>query len=261
MRRAVSIFELPQKIGIPQFVECDTLCVLVAQGCRRGVCIRYRVYVTSRGRRWEPPRPPRRFNDDFRGLNAYVAEALVELSERGYDVGLAYEYKPYCSTCPFITREGVYVVINGVRLYQPLCRTAEDCVEALIEKYRHVVEFHAKKQFAQPSEMRLQELATRYSWAEILIKLYGHQKDLLIRLIEAAASTGRPEAVAEMIAELRPESLLEVALYAREGEVCVVTPNAALCHDGRRLYRNQALAGAVREARGLLAYYRYSKLF
>jgi hypothetical protein len=61
------VFELPQKLGILQYVEyepppkewctndgCLYEGVLTAEGCKRGVCVRYRVWVYSRDkRRWE----------------------------------------------------------------------------------------------------------------------------------------------------------------------------------------------------------------
>jgi hypothetical protein len=66
MKTEVSILELPQLLGIPQHVEyvppprewctpegCPHEGVLTAEGCRRGVCIKYRVWVFSwDGERW-----------------------------------------------------------------------------------------------------------------------------------------------------------------------------------------------------------------
>ncbi len=66
VKTVASVFELPQKLGVLQYVEyepppkewCTDGClyegVLTAEGCRRGVCIKYRVWVHSRDkRRWE----------------------------------------------------------------------------------------------------------------------------------------------------------------------------------------------------------------
>ncbi len=61
------VFELPQRLGILQYVEyepprrewctsegCLYEGVLTAEGCRKGVCIKHRVWVHSRDRRrWE----------------------------------------------------------------------------------------------------------------------------------------------------------------------------------------------------------------
>ena len=48
MKRVINLFELPRRLGILQFVECETpCCVLTAEGYKRGVCLRYRVCVTS----------------------------------------------------------------------------------------------------------------------------------------------------------------------------------------------------------------------
>ncbi len=62
-RTTTSVFELPQKLGVLQYVEyepspkewctndgCLYEGVLTAEGCRRGVCVKYRVWVHSRDR-------------------------------------------------------------------------------------------------------------------------------------------------------------------------------------------------------------------
>jgi hypothetical protein len=67
-----------------------------------------------------------------------VTDALWELSGK-YDVGVWYEYvrvgvgvKQYDVFCG--------VVVNGVRLYQPHCRSADDCVKQILEYYKREVE-------------------------------------------------------------------------------------------------------------------------
>ena len=64
IRTTAAVFELPQKLDILQYVEyeppprewctgdgCLYEGLLTAEGCRRGVCIKYRVWVHSRDRR------------------------------------------------------------------------------------------------------------------------------------------------------------------------------------------------------------------
>ncbi len=64
IRATAAVFELPQKLGILQYVEYESppreWCtkdgclyegVLTAEGCRKGICVRYRVWVFSRDRR------------------------------------------------------------------------------------------------------------------------------------------------------------------------------------------------------------------
>jgi hypothetical protein len=67
IRTTAAVFELPQKLGILQYVEyeppprewctsdgCLYEGLLTAEGCRRGICIKYRVWVHSKDRRrWE----------------------------------------------------------------------------------------------------------------------------------------------------------------------------------------------------------------
>jgi hypothetical protein len=154
IKTVASVFELPQKLGILQNIEyepprrewcsadgCLYEGVLTAEGCRRGVCIRYRVWVHSKdGRRWEARERWRRRRDEEVGgcIRQQVADALWELAGR-QEVGLWYEY----------VRVGTWshqfdvfcgVVVNGVRLNQPYCRAVEECVEQILEDYRREVE-------------------------------------------------------------------------------------------------------------------------
>ncbi len=143
IRATTSVFELPQKLGVLQYVEppprewcaedgCLYKGVLTAEGCRKGVCVRYRVWVHSRDRRrWETKERWRRRMDEEAGgcIRQQVADALWKLSGK-YDVGVWYEYvrvgvggNQYDVFCG--------VVVDGIRLDQPRCRTAEECIEEI----------------------------------------------------------------------------------------------------------------------------------
>ncbi len=145
---------MPQKLGILQYVEyeppprewytsegCLYEGILTAEGCRKGVCVRYRVWIHSRDRRrWEAKERWRRRRDEDEGgcIRQQVADALWELSGR-FEVGVWYEY----------VRVGMWshqfdvfcgVVVDGVRLDQPYCRVVEECVEDMLRDYRRKVE-------------------------------------------------------------------------------------------------------------------------
>jgi hypothetical protein len=153
IKTTAAVFELPQRLGVLQYVEyeppprewCVNGCLyeglLTAEGCRRGVCVRYRVWVHSRDkRRWEAKERWRRRRDEEVGgcLRQQVAEALWELAEK-YDVGLWYEYR---RVGVGVNQYDVFcgVVVNGVKLYQPHCRSADGCVKQIIEDYKREVE-------------------------------------------------------------------------------------------------------------------------
>jgi hypothetical protein len=153
IRATASVFELPQKLGILQYVEyeppprewCVNGCLyeglLTAEGCRRGVCVRYRVWVHSKDRRkWEAKERWRRRRDEEAGgcIRQQVADALWELSGQ-YDVGVWYEYVKVDAG---VNQYDVFcgVVVDGVKLYQPHCRSADDCVKQIIEDYKREVE-------------------------------------------------------------------------------------------------------------------------
>jgi hypothetical protein len=69
---------------------------------------------------------------------AWVADALWELAEK-YDVGVWYEY---VRAGKWVDQYDVFcgVVVDGVRLYQPHCRSVDDCVRQIIEDYKREVE-------------------------------------------------------------------------------------------------------------------------
>ncbi|MDT7874057.1 MAG: hypothetical protein RQ859_01635 [Pyrobaculum sp.] len=155
VKTVAAVFELPQKLGILQYVEyeppprewctsegCLYEGILTAEGCRKGVCVRYRVWVHSRDRRtWGARERWRRRRDEEAGgcIRQQVADALWELSGK-YDVGvwyrraeerrgIRYEVHVYCGP-----------VVNGVRLDQPRYRTADECAKQILEEYKREVE-------------------------------------------------------------------------------------------------------------------------
>jgi hypothetical protein len=103
IKTVAAVFELPQKLGILQYVEyepprewCTDGCLyeglLTAEGCRKGICIKYRVWVWSKDkRRWEAKEKWRRRRDEDVGgcIWQQVADALGELADR-FDVGVWY---------------------------------------------------------------------------------------------------------------------------------------------------------------------------
>ena len=154
IKTTAAVFELPQKLGILQYVEyeppprewctndgCLYEGVLMAEGCRRGVCVRYRVWVWSKDkRRWEAKEKWRRRRDEEAGgcIRQQVADALWELSEK-YDVGVWYEY---VRVGTWTNQYDVFcgVVVNGMKLDQPYCRAVEECVEEMVRDYRRELE-------------------------------------------------------------------------------------------------------------------------
>jgi hypothetical protein len=101
IKTIATVFELPQKLGILQYVEhepercadCLYAGLLTAEGCRRGVCIKYRVWVFSRDRRrWEAKERWRRRNEEAGGqdCDVYYYVYPVKRSQRGP----SYYYSP-----------------------------------------------------------------------------------------------------------------------------------------------------------------------
>ncbi|MFZ8807012.1 MAG: hypothetical protein ACO2PN_02760 [Pyrobaculum sp.] len=269
IKTAAIVLELPQKLGVIQSVEyeppprewCVNGClyegILEAQGCRRGICIKYRVLVWSKDRRrWEVgERWRKKKRDEEAGgcIRQQVAEALWEVAEK-YDVGVWYEY----------VRVGAGVnlydvfcgpVVNGVKLYQPHCRSVEDCVKQIIEDYKREVE--KMKEPLKPALVvktdPVEELLKE--WPELQAFGVEWAKKWVIlreRLIEIAKVMRRFPWMVEVIRQ-RPMSILHpytVEVYvAKDGsETCLsLNPPKAFC----------ARDGAVKETRLELEFSRY----
>ncbi len=215
------------------------------------------MWVHSRDRRrWEAKeRWRRRISDeDADGcIKQHVADALWELSGR-FEVGLWYEYR----------RVGVWVnqydgfcgvVVDGVKLGQPYCRSVEECVEEMLREYKRELE-----RLREPPEPALvikidpvEELLRE--WPEL--EAFGTEwvrkwLDLRERLIEIAKVLRKFPWMVDVIRQ-RPMSILHpymVEVYvARDGsEVCLsLNPPKAFC----------AQNGAMRETRLELEFSRY----
>ncbi len=268
IKTVAAVFELPQKLGILQYVEyeppprewCVNGCLyeglLTAEGCRRGVCIKYRVWVWSKDRRkWEAKeRWRKKKRDEEVGcLRQNVVNALWELSGK-YDVGVWYEY---VRVGVGVNQYDVFcgVVVNGVRLDQPYCRAVEECVEEMLRDYRREVE-----RLREPPEPAL---IIKIDPVEELLKEYPElqafgvewvRKWLVLRerLIEIAKVLRRFPWMVDVVRR-NPMSILHpytVEVYvARDGsEACIsLTSSKAFC----------AQNGAVKEVKLELEFKRY----
>jgi hypothetical protein len=268
IRATAVVFELPQKLGIIQYVEyepppkewCTSECLyeglLTAEGCRRGVCIKYRAFVWSKDRRrWEAKERWRRRGEDAGGcIKQQVAEALWELADR-FDVGVWHkrvrvgagvsQYDVFCG-----------VVLNGVKLYQPYCRTVDDCVRQIIEDYRRVVE--KMKEPPQPAlvinydpvEELLREWPELEAFGVDWLKAWApHSKE---RLVEIAKVMRRYPWMVEVVRR-RPMNILHPYMV----EVYVARDGSEVCLTLNQLKTFCARDGAVKEVKLELEFKRY----
>jgi hypothetical protein len=268
IKTTAAVFELPQKLGILQNIEyeppprewcagdgCLYEGILTAEGCRKGICVKYRVWVHSRDkRRWEAKERWRRRDEDVGGcIRQQVADALWELSDR-FDVGVWYEYRRVGT---WVDQYDVFcgVVVNGVRLYQPHCRTAEECVEQILEDYKR--ELERLREPPQPALIikidPVEELLRE--WPELQafgVEWVKKWLDLRDRLIEIARVMRRFPWMVDVVKQ-RPMSILHpytVEVYvARDGsEACLsLAASKAYC----------AQNGAVKEVKLELEFKRY----
>jgi hypothetical protein len=266
IKTTASVFELPKRLGIIQQVEyelprrewcaedgCLYEGVLTAEGCRKGICVKYRVWVHSRDRRrWEAKEKWRRRRDEDVGgcIRQQVADALWELAGR-FEVGLWYEY---VRVGMGINQYDVFcgVVVNGVRLGQPHCRTAEECVEQILEEYKHEVERLSTPPPPPPPDLAEELLREYPELGAFGVEWVRKWLDLRDRLIEIAKVLRRYPWMVEVVRQ-RPMSVLHPytveAYVARDGsEACIsLTSSKAFC----------ARNGAVRETRLELEFKRY----
>jgi hypothetical protein len=217
--------------------------------------VRYRVWVHSRDRRtWRTKEKWRRRDEEAGGcIRQQVADALWELSGR-FEVGLWYEY---VRVGVGVNQYDVFcgVVVDGVRLDQPYCRSAEECVEEMLRDYRR--ELERLREPPQPVLViridPVEELLRE--WPELQafgVEWVRKWLDLRERLIEIAKTLRRYPWMVDVVRQ-RPVSILHpytVEVYvARDGsDVCLsLTPSKAYC----------AQNGAVKEVRLELEFKRY----
>jgi hypothetical protein len=221
------------------------------------VCVKYRVWVHSRDRRrWEAKERWRRRRDEDVGgcLRQQVADALWELAEK-YDVGLWYEYRRVGT---WVDQYDVFcgVVVNGVKLYQPHCRSVEDCVRQILEDYKKEVEKMneppkpALVVKTDPVEELLQEWPELGAFGTEWVKKW---LDLRERLVEIARTLRRYPWMAEVVKQrpmsiLHPYMIIEVYIAKDGSEACIsLNPPKAFC----------AQNGAVKELKLELEFKRY----
>jgi hypothetical protein len=270
IKTVAAVFELPQKLGVLQYVEyeppprewctsegCLYEGVLTAEGCRRGVCVRYRVWVHSKDRRkWEARERWRRRRDEDVGgcIRQQVADALWELAEK-YDVGVWYEYRRVGAG---VNQYDVFcgVVVNGVKLYQPHCRSADDCVNQILEDYKRGVEkMNEPPQPAlvvkiDPVEELLREWPELKAFGVEWVKAWApHAKE---ELVEIAKIMRRYPWMVEVVKKKpvsHPHPYLIEVYVARDGSEACLSLNQLKTYCARN--------GAVREVRLELEFKRY----
>jgi len=269
IKTVAAVFELPQKLGVLQYVEyeppprewyvngCLYEGLLTAEGCRRGVCVRYRVWVHSRDRRrWEAKERWRRRGDEDVGgcLRQQVADALWELSGK-YDVGVWYEYVRVGAG---VNRYDVFcgVVVDGVKLYQPHCRSVEDCVRQIIEDCKREVEkMNEPPQPAlvvktDPVEELLREWPELQAFGVEWVKAWApHAKE---ELVEIAKVMRRYPWMVEVVRQ-RPVSHPHPYMV----EAYVAVDGSEVCLTLNQLKTYCARDGAVKEVKLELEFRRY----
>jgi hypothetical protein len=288
-KKVVTIFELPQRLGILQHVEyepfprewcTDDWCphegALVAEGCRKGVCIKYRVRVYSKdGKKWEAKKQWRKRKDEEASgcLRQQVADALWELADR-FDVGVWYRRIEK----EVGIRRDIYIycgpLVNGVELGQPHCRAAEECAKQIIEDYRRELEIlNTPPEILNtpPPPDPVEELLRR--WPEL--EAFGAEwvrkwLNLGERLIEIAKVIRRFPWMADVVRQ-NPMNILNPytvnAFVAKDGsESCLQLSTRVFClRDGKarevklelEFKRYEEYEGKMREVyrpKGLLAF-------
>jgi hypothetical protein len=240
-RVAAAVFELPRMLGILQLVEyeppprewcskegCPCEGLLTAEGCRRGVCIRYRAWLFAWNcRGWRLPRRDRREGSGG-CVPQQIADALWELAGR-YEVGVL-------SDCG--------LVVNGVKVFQPRCRSVSECVKRILEEYRRELERQREPPPPpppDPAEELLREWPELAVFGEGWVRAWLRERE---RLVEIARALRKYPWMAEVIRRrpVRDPHPYMVNVYAaRDGtEVCLSL---------NRLRAYCTRDGAVREAR------------
>jgi hypothetical protein len=183
-----------------------------------------------------------------------VADALWELADR-FDVGVWYEY---VRVGVGVNQYDVFcgVVVNGVKLYQPHCRSADGCVKQIIEDYRREVEkMNEPPQPAlvvktDPVEELLKEWPELQAFGVEWVRAWApHAKE---ELVEIAKVMRRYPWMVEVVRQ-RPVSNPHPYLI----EVYVEVDGSEACLSLNQLKTYCARNGAVKEVKLELEFMRY----
>jgi hypothetical protein len=156
-------------------------------------------------------------------------------------VGIRYEVHVYCG-----------VVVNGVRLDQTHCRTAEECVKQILEDYKREVE-KMKEPPPPPPPDPAEELLRE--WPELSVFGVDWVRkwlDLRERLIEIAKVMRKFPWMVDVVKQ-RPMSILHPYMI----EVYVTKDRSEACISLNRPKAFCARDGAVKEVRLELEFKRY----
>jgi hypothetical protein len=220
VKTTASVFELPQKLGILQYVEyepercygCLYTGLLTVEGCKRGICVRYRVWVTSKDmRKWEAVKVRQRDDDEMGGcLKQQVADAVLELAERGHSV----EINDKCD-----------IIIDGVTISRPRCRSADECVKEMLEERRRRLETPQPPP-RSPEEEEYEALAQQYAWLrwwgrDVVLDILRHNRRYLLDLLQRINSTDIPHFIVAFLGRFNVDWRCLVEIYRGNDGYCV----------------------------------------
>jgi hypothetical protein len=281
-KTVVNLFELPKMLGILQELTFEKSQymdiyegIITVNGCKKGICVRYKVFANSEdGRRWEVKERWRKRRDEESGgcIKQQIADALMELAERSMDVGIWYR-KVTEQISRFRQETHTYCgpVINGVEIeYQPQCRSAEECAKLILEEYKNEVKKRSEPPPPPPPDPAEELLK---EWPELQtfsIEWVKRWLDLRDRLIEIAKVLRRFPWMADVVRQ-NPMSILHpytiVVYVAKDGmETCIQLSTKTFCmRDGKvketklelEFKRHEEFEGMIREVyrlKGLFAF-------
>jgi hypothetical protein len=205
-------------------------------------------------RRWEAKERWRRRRDEEAGgcIRQQVADALWELAERGVDVGVWYRRVEERRGIRRETYVYCGVVVNGVELDQPQCRTVDECARQILEEYRNEVKRRSEP--PPPPPLDPVEVLLR-EWPELGafgVEWVRKWLGLRERLVEIAKVLRRFPWMVEVVRQ-RPVSNPHPYLI----EVYVAMDGSEVCLSLNQLKTYCARDGVVREVKLELEFKRY----
>jgi len=208
IKTTTSVFELPQRLGILQYVEyepppkewctsegCLYEGFLMAEGCKRGICVRYRVWVWSKdGRRWEArDRWKRRRNEEGGHLRQQVVDVLWELAER-HNIEITHEFT---------------IIIDGTPIGVPSCRSPRECYKEILSEFKKARETPRPPPPPDPVEEEYKMLIENYEWLrtwrkDVVIEHLNKEKKLFLETLESLANPEIPDIVPLFLSRFEP---------------------------------------------------------
>jgi hypothetical protein len=161
-------------------------------------------------RQWQVVKPRRRDEEGGGCLRQQIADAVLELAERGYSIELDKE----CN-----------IIINGTAVSRPHCRSVNECVKQMLEEYKKRQESPPPPR-RSPEEEEYDALLQRYLWLrwwrrDLILDALRHDRHALQNLLSRLNNPEIPHAIVQFLGHFSLDLRCIIDVFRSGDSVCV----------------------------------------